>query len=328
MIAELARVPEVAAAAVLQAGTVLPLARYRLSFRMHDPLRLPPYAGSLLRGQFGAALRRTACITGMPECPPCPLWRTCPYPAIFATPAPPTHALQRFSEVPNPYVIEPPPFGLRAVAAGERVSFGLVLVGRALDQLPLLAYAFERAFAHGIGRRRARGRLEDLLLERPDGPRSVWDAENSRIEVHDPALTLPPSPQVDAITLAITTPLRLQHQGHPVRPDDLRPRTLFTALLRRTALLFELQAGLPGLAGDAARLAALADRLDDERELRWLDWTRYSSRQQQEMTLGGVVGEWRLSGALDELLPWFWLGQWLHVGKNTTMGLGRYSLSW
>jgi CRISPR/Cas system endoribonuclease Cas6 (RAMP superfamily) len=46
------------------------------------------------------------------------------------------------------------------------------------------------------------------------------------------------------------------------------------------------------------------------------------------MTLGGVVGEWRLSGALDELLPWFWLGQWLHVGTNTTMGMGRYSLSW
>ena len=28
----------------------LPLARYRYSFRMDIPLRLPPYAGSLLRG--------------------------------------------------------------------------------------------------------------------------------------------------------------------------------------------------------------------------------------------------------------------------------------
>jgi hypothetical protein len=23
-----------------------------------------------------------------------------------------------------------------------------------------------------------------------------------------------------------------------------------------------------------------------------------------------------------------WLGQWLHVGKNTTMGMEMYSLSW
>jgi hypothetical protein len=46
------------------------------------------------------------------------------------------------------------------------------------------------------------------------------------------------------------------------------------------------------------------------------------------MTLGGVIGEWKLSGDLDELLPWFWLGQWLHVGKETTMGMGMYSLEW
>ena len=26
------------------------------------------------------------------------------------------------------------------------------------------------------------------------------------------------------------------------------------------------------------------------------------------------------------LLPWLWLGQWLHVGKNATMGMGGYAL--
>jgi len=62
--------------------------------------------------------------------------------------------------------------------------------------------------------------------------------------------------------------------------------------------------------------------------LQWKDWTRFSSRQDQEMTLGGVIGEWTLSGDLEELLPWFWLGQWLHVGKNATMGMGKYSLTW
>lgn len=309
-------------------GMVLPVARYRFSFRMADDLRLPEYAGSLLRGQFGAALRRTACITGMPECPPCPLYRTCPYPAIFAAPVPAAHALQRFSEVPNPYVIEPPPFGFREVPAGGTVFFGLVLIGRALDQLPLVAYALERAFAHGIGRQRARGRVEDIAVEASDAARSVWDRETSRIAPHEQTLAVPLLPDVDAITLGIATPLRLQNQGHPVRPEDLRPRTLFTALLRRASLLFELHAGLPGLAGEAARLAAAADRLGEERRLEWRDWTRYSSRQQQEMTLGGVVGEWTLRGGLAELLPWFWLGQWLHVGKNTTMGLGRYALTW
>jgi hypothetical protein len=81
-----------APATFLHPGAALPLARYRFTFRMEEELRLPEFAGSLLRGQFGASLRRTACMTGAPVCPGCPLYRTCPYPAIFETPAPEQHA--------------------------------------------------------------------------------------------------------------------------------------------------------------------------------------------------------------------------------------------
>jgi hypothetical protein len=319
-------VAELPPALGLKPGMALPVARYRFFFGMRDALRLPQYSGSLLRGQFGSALRRTACLTGARECAPCPLYHTCPYPGIFETPPPTEHSLQRFSQVPNPYVIEPPPFGLRQVPANDTISFGLVLVGRALHQLPLVAYALQRAFAHGIGRSRTHGDLEDIVLEVPGEAISVWDAEHARVEPHEPALTVPPLAASGAVTLRIETPLRLQNQGHPVPQDKLRPRSLFTALLRRASLLFELHAALPGFARDAARLAAAADRLAEERRLKWVDWTRFSNRQQQEMTLGGAIGEWRLTGDLDELLPWFWLGQWLHVGKNATMGMGRYSL--
>jgi hypothetical protein len=295
---------------------------------MNDDLRLPEFSGSLLRGQFGASLRHIACMTGAPRCPGCPLYRTCPYPAIFETPAPASHALQRFSQVPNPYVIEPPPLGQRRVSAGETLAFDVVLVGRALGQLPLIAYAFQRAFERGIGRLRAKGRIEDISIEPGGTPESIWDSGRSCIRPHEQTLPVPQLPDISAITLKIATPLRLQNQGHPVSPDRLRPRTLFTALLRRASLLFELHAGMPPVGADASRLAAAAERLTDERRLEWKDWTRFSSRQEREMTLGGVVGEWTLTGELGELLPWFWLGQWLHVGKNTTMGMGRYSLTW
>jgi hypothetical protein len=296
---------------------------------MDSDLRLPDFAGSLLRGQFGASLRRIACMTGAPVCAGCPLNRTCPYPAIFEAPAPQAHALQRFSQVPNPYVIEPPPLGRRLVEAGETVSFHLVLVGRALAQLPLIAFAFQRAFDRGIGRLRAKGEVVDLVLDcQEDGPQSLWDAQRSRIELHEQSLTVPRFPDVGAITLKIATPLRLQSQGHPLPPERLRPRTLLTALLRRASLLFGLHAGMPPVGIDASRLAEAAEQLADERRLHWKDWTRFSSRQRREMTLGGVIGEWRFAGDLRELLPWLWLGQWLHVGKETTMGMGMYSLEW
>ena len=63
--------------------STLPIARYRFTARVLDALELPPYAGSLLRGQFGAALRHLACMTRQPSCTDCPLRSTCPYPRIF-----------------------------------------------------------------------------------------------------------------------------------------------------------------------------------------------------------------------------------------------------
>jgi CRISPR/Cas system endoribonuclease Cas6 (RAMP superfamily) len=77
------------------------------------------------------------------------------------------------------------------------------------------------------------------------------------------------------------------------------------------------------------QLLATTTDLSDEKHLRWLDWTRYSSRQQQEMTLGGAVGTWRFTAPADTLAalwPWLWLGQWLHIGKNATMGMGGYTM--
>ncbi|MCX8005817.1 MAG: CRISPR system precrRNA processing endoribonuclease RAMP protein Cas6, partial [Burkholderiaceae bacterium] len=315
-----------AAPAALTTGARLPLARYRLEVRLREALCLPDYAGSLLRGQFGAALRRTACITKAKTCDGCPLLRTCPYPAIFETPAPATHPLQKFSAVPNPYVIEPPPRGLRRVAAGDLLRFEMVLVGQALERLPLIVYAWQRALANGLGRQRVVGELVDVSVERDGTFYSVWDAGGARLLPHETGLTVPAFPAVQHITLELLTPLRLQDNGRPLRPADLTARKLVTALLRRAGLLFEFHAGTPGLGAQAPALARAAEALADERALRWHDWTRYSSRQKQEMTLGGVVGSWTLRGELAPLLPWLWLGQWLHVGKNATMGLGRYRL--
>ncbi|MCK2088267.1 CRISPR system precrRNA processing endoribonuclease RAMP protein Cas6 [Thauera aromatica] len=310
----------------------LPLARYRFTFRMAEALRLPDYAGSLLRGQFGAALRRTSCMTRATTCDGCPLRTTCPYPAIFEAPAPAAHALQNFSHIPNPYVIEPPPLGTRAIAAGESLQFGLVLFGRALEHLPLISFALQRAAEGGLGRERAHGTLESLDVQDGNGTTftCIWQAGDSAIDAHDTQVRLDPAPSSTPparLDLHLHTPLRLQHQGQPVRPHALTPRKLIADLLRRITLLAEFHADRPGLLADAPALVRHADTLGHHPQLRWHDWSRYSSRQQREMTLGGALGTWTLEGELTPLLPWLRLGEWLHVGKNATLGMGRYVLS-
>lgn len=304
----------------------LPLARYCFTFRAQDDVRLPEYAGSLLRGQFGASLRKTVCVTGAKQCAGCLLYRTCAYPAIFETPAPETHALQKFSHVPNPYVIEPPPFGTRSVPAGQPESFNVVLFGRALAQLPLVIFAIQRALAGGLGKERAKVELEAVDWEHDGSDARVWDAESGRLREHAAGLAVPAFASTGEALLRIVTPMRLQRQGGPLRAHELAPRTFVTALLRRISLLFELHAGQPGIIGDPKALAMRAESLEDYRALSWVDWTRYSSRQRQTMTLGGVVGTWSLRGDIGPLLPWLWLGQWLHVGKAAAMGMGGYRL--
>ena len=306
-----------------------PLARYRFTFRMTAPLRLPDYAGSLLRGQFGAALRRVSCMTGEQTCDGCPLRATCPYPAIFETPAPAAHAMQHFSHVPNPYVIEPPPFGTRFINTGGVLRFSVVLIGRAVAQLPLVSFALQRAVEGGLGRERARGALEQIAWHAGDGADDfapVWQQGDAAIAAHEAHVTFPATTDARALRLTLHTPLRLQQQGHPLRPQALTPRKLVADLLRRITLLAEFHADRPALVADAGTLVRHADTLAHRTALRWQDWSRYSSRQQQEMTLGGAVGEWTLQGELAALLPWLWLGQWTHVGKNATMGMGGYDL--
>ena len=311
----------------------LPLARYRFTAIVQQPLALPDYAGSLLRGQFGAALRHVACMTRQPNCPGCPLLQSCPYTRIFEAQPPPKgqHTLQDFSQIPNPYIIEPPEPGARVLDADDLLVFHLVLVGQALDQLALVVFALQRALAHGLTRQRVPADL--LQVDWIDGQGAahpVWTHEQPTLAAHPATLQTPAAPaHADSITLHIHTPLRLQQQGRPLGAAQLTPRALVAALARRSALLMEFHAGQSGWGEAARHVAHASEKLTDTRDLHWFDWTRYSSRQQQEMTLGGVLGRWTLHGSAEDLAevwPWLWLGQWLHAGKNATMGLGAYTL--
>lgn len=311
--------------------TTFPLARYRFDFTVETPLHLPEYAGSALRGAFGNALRRVTCMTRERECKPCPLYRTCPYPQIFETPPPENHSLQKFSQVPNPYVIEPPVWGEKTYVPGEALGFHFVLAGRALAQLPFIVLAWQRAFLHGIGRGDGTARLAAVTRVLPEGEETVFTAQEGSLRPHETLLSLSPGPSPaygggEDVTLRFTTPLRLQHNGKPIGPGELKPRDLLMALVRRSALMAEFHTAQP-FDLDFAQLAQQAECIEGEKRLHWRDWTRWSNRQQQKMALGGVLGEWALHGDLAPFLPFIELGQWLHVGKNATFGLGGYDLA-
>ena len=287
----------------------LPLTRLHLTVQAQKPLQLPPYAGSMLRGAFGHAL---LALSPLPHTDgkPCALHTTCPYCQIFAAPPLPAHSLQKFSHMPQSYVIEPPVGGTRRLTAGQTFDFSLVLFGKALDMQVIVQQAWQRALRQGLGSEKTPCALLQISTSNTEKmpknlPEQLTKSEQLQLHFH--------------------TPLRLQVKGKPVQAAQLTARDLLIALARRYQLLCDVHLGANAPQLDFAALVAHAEKISvDASALRWFDWGRYSQRQQQEMHLGGLIGSLQLMGDLAPFSELLHFGQWLHVGKNASMGLGGY----
>ena len=144
-------------------SAALPLTRLHLTVQAGAPLQLPPYAGSMLRGAWGHALLALSPLPHQ-DGQPCALHASCPYCQLFAAPPLPGHSLQKFSHMPQPYVIEPPLGGAQRLQAGQSFGFDLVLIGKALALRPVVEQAWQRALRTGLGANHAPCTLLEISL--------------------------------------------------------------------------------------------------------------------------------------------------------------------
>jgi len=288
--------------------------------------QLPPYKGSTLRGAFGHAFRRVACP--FRACPPCLVPKTCPYTYVFETPPrDETGWTARLPAVPHPFILEPPPGDRTVYASDEGMTFGLVLVGRAIDFTPYFVVALREMGRAGLGRGRARWRLA-RITDRADGATLYDGATDAERLLAQPTVhqgvshTGPLAPT--ALTLRFETPTRLKYDGH--LNDKPEFHVLLRNLLRRLSALAACHCGFT-LEVDFRDLIRRAEQVATRSaDLRWVDWERYSARQETRMTLGGFVGTATFEGDLAPFAPFLRLGEAVHVGKGTAFGLGKYRL--
>ena len=292
-------------------------------------LLLPAYSGSTLRGAWGHALRAQTCSTGLADCKTCPVRQNCAYTLIFETlPAAAAPQAQKLSEAPRPYVLHPPGWGERRWQAGEPFTFHQLLIGPAIALAETITEAWQEALSGRIGAGKGAAELLRVSQIGEDGMRMLYghgigSFHPARPEPHQ-ALGLP-----SEFELNFFTPLRLQSQGRPVRLEELSPRRFLSALLRRVRLIAEYHGHGNPVTNDDALFAQL-DGIGDTKQLQWQDWQRNSSRQGRAMNLGGYIGQWRWKLATPpdaELSRLLALGQLLHVGKETTFGMGGFSIS-
>lgn len=141
---------------------------HEVTVRFLEKAVVPPYEGSMIRGAFGRAFKQSCCPFPHDNGSGCPLGDKCPYGYVIET-SPPEGArdFARNQDGPRPYIFEPPESTKMEYAPGERMRFGFTVVGRAADYMPYFIVAFSKMGEEGVGRLKARYRLERVVTKNP-----------------------------------------------------------------------------------------------------------------------------------------------------------------
>jgi CRISPR-associated endoribonuclease Cas6 len=228
----------------------------------------------------------------------------------------------------------------RHLRAGDELTFGLLLMGRAIECLPYVIYAVSEMARRGLGADRARFELTEVaILDERGASKPIYTHQSQRITLPQRATSklsewirarldtfaTAGASSADALRLRFLTPARIRVYG------DLQVEVSFGLLVRNLLRRLSLLATVHGSANlemDYPGLIELAESVETRRsDLRWWDWERYSNRQRGKMALGGFIGETEYAGeAIKQLLPLVIAGEFLHVGTGTSFGLGKYKL--
>ena len=272
------------------------------------------------------ALRETACVMKRETCDQCAIRRDCAYGYLFETPITDADAVMRlYTHAPHPFVIEGREVATPLVQPGDTGKIGMVLIGEGYRFLPVIFLALQRLGVKGLGRDAVP--FEIIQIQDEQG-RDLYNrhSETGRLEAMEPKyLPMEPgSSRIGRFTVQLATPLRLQTDGRVTR----RPTfvDLVAALNRRVFLFRYFHEKNRDDAFAFCYIAVAESARVLEATLYWKDRSRVSTRQNREVPLGGVAGFMRCIGDIGFLEPLLRAGEYVHVGKNATFGLGEIRL--
>lgn len=295
----------------------VPFSEFHVVLALKSGGKLVSFKGSMLRGAIANAVRQFACHQRGEPCSSCQFSSGCAYFKLFE-PRP----AERGATAQNKYVIH---------CADERVDypeggqleFKIRLFDEACDYAAYFIKGLLDARRRGFGARRI---PFDIVSIEGVGGRSVYDGGDLDLSAAKGVLTMNNCRDLpQRIRIALISPFRTKSKGQFAQ--DVDGRILARALIERLAGVGMVTHN-DAEAWTKARLSDIADGLEiTDKNLRWVDHARYSNRQRTQMQLGGLVGEFSVSGpALARVYPLIEVGRIAHIGKATTFGFGGYRM--
>lgn len=259
--------------------------------------------GSILHGMLGKVLREQS-------------------PQVYADLIGPLQA-PLGQDAPRPLWLQPPLDPRAVYAPGDSLHFDLLLANPRPQWLAALERALPEIGRQGLGKTRGRYTVREVTPV-------AWtpDAAPGPIMLDEMLRQAQSAPPVAHLLLQWLTPLRLKREGGVLRQPPTAP-VLLRRLLARAAMLAGCPLAALPLAADAL---AQAEHLTlAEHQLQWDDPSRYSARQDAVLPLGGLTGWLSYHAApgadIRAVRAWLAVGEWLHIGGKTSVGLGMYRLS-
>ena len=264
---------------------------------------LPPYLGSTLRGVIGQALLQTdkeICVF---------LYRN-------------GEEAVGGKVIAKPYMIIPPDICIpqTVLEKGEKLDFEILLFGCAAEYTASVVSALEQLYRFGLGARRYRFELSGIINGQTQ--RMIW----RQGQYYKDAVTSIPIrgyelQNVKGAVIKLCTPLRIRHGGRLVKRISFQ--TLIRNITNRVLALTERYGGWIDQE-EADRLVVLAEKVRTvKEEIKVEHLERYSNRINGKMDFSGLLGTIEYEGDLTPFVPWLYATQRLHVGRNTTFGMGK-----
>ncbi|OPY55383.1 MAG: hypothetical protein A4E49_00450 [Methanosaeta sp. PtaU1.Bin112] len=320
----------------------LPLSQFEASIVFESEADLTRWSGNTLRSGFGAHLRSLVCIMRSRQegheaaaCEGCPVRGTCVY-DYFYNSRPPEggKVLRKQSDIPRPFVFDPPLSGRHP--AGSPASFNFTLFGRGIEYLPYFLLALRNLGESGMSRGYRQG-LGKFRLEAVD---SVGYGTRNNIFSGDTVFNR-------AIPLSYQEMLRgsVEHTGDLrvrfITPAQIKEDDRFTAtptfrglisrLLFRanalaefygTGMLYDNEKVL-ALLGECRAISTVSASTAEVRAERYFHKQRIKRQQLPPFFKGEMTYHGDFSREIMALLE---LGRLIHVGKMATFGNGLYEI--
>ena len=232
--------------------------------------------------------------------------------------------MRKYTQAPHPFIFEPNPCGPESVKEGDRIRHSLVLIGEGIRYLPHLFLALEELGRQGLGREGVPFQIDNLTDGNGDVVFRREDGRRFRQTTYVQLRLEPGESRRARFRINLESPTRIVVEGRLSSVPTVED--IVTALCRRVFLLRHFHCGGSAEPLSAAFVETARAVRCLQHDLRWSEASRYSTRQERSVPIGGIVGSLECEGDVGRLQPLLRVGEYVHVGKNATFGLGKLAL--